>query len=1694
MKNNRIRLFSILIFISLLFVQVNPLLAVAMDKVEPEITEVASSDIISPTITNEVSAPSEGQQGGETGETAPSATMAPEPTEAQPDGGTIKPAPSGDLSVPGEEQLGNETVEPVPSESVVPEPENETADNALENAPAPANTSEIYGNFEIEYLSNGNISIKKYLGTGGHVAIPDSINGIKVTEIGATAFLEAGLTSVDLPSGIEKIGAAAFRNNQGLTTIYFPKTLSYTAPSGWGGPFVGCGIVTPVFEEGITKIPSYVFDRCTSIVSVVIPASVVEIEYAAFNQCTSLSDVSLPSGLTKISTSAFYGCTSLTEITIPKSLSITVGTTTGGPFAGSGLSYVLFEAGITKIADDLFNNCTNIIEIVLPDSITEIGSNAFKQCSKLEDINLPTELRRIGVGSFENCSSLKKIHISAKLDSCTTTTRGPFYGAPLETITFEEGIEKIADNLFRSSNINTIDIPDTVKEIGAAAFSNCKKLEKVVFPNALQTIETSAFEGCTSLKKISIYSQSLNDIGLYSFRNCSSLSAAYFYCNAPSYFYASNVFNKAAPGFAIYYLEDRTGWQTPLWKGYSCFPMKLGEELPLPRIGYVIQIVDSKTDRPISSVIINYGSQDYKTDENGCYYTSNKVPNLKNVTFSKKGYVTKKINSLNLYPNQKNIVKLEKNFGDMDSIGDISFGNNGISDTIHGPNLDLFGSNLPLFELPLDMQFNIPGSQIKYNVDEESRTCRYAFGDINLNTSGWDKDYNSYKNLIKGSGNAGGLEALSNKFWSGAKTNAKLGLDFDKQVYGYMEFDVSGDNQKFKEGALVIVLKADTSVKMPTGVPFLYLKFGIEGKTTGKMALVLKEAGVIESGVDANGSLHLEISPYLGILADVFIASVEGGIKGAIDMGIDFPVDTFDKSFVAVLSGSLYLKYEALFIFSGGVSWKFLDTQIYPNNSSQDTANILLSKDNLNLIPRTNSNIYARTNNISPQVIRQGVIPTTKMQLRQLDDGRQILVWVDDLSTRSTMNRTALFYSIYEDGQWTSPQMVQNDGTADFDFDMVADGNNVYIIWQNAKIIFKDESTISDIAENIDVYYAEFANGQFTHAINLTSENNFDYETALRLAVDGNQKAAIWVVNSENDVLGREGHNSIICTNINSEGVGQAETLSQDLGVIYDLDAIYDNETLKTVYVTSADSNSEYNGTEVYLNDGSNTMRITNNNVPDINAQFVQTNTEIKLFWQSDHILSVMGSNGQVQQTDLTIPAGARDVAVLSNGTGDLALACTVNEGYRSELYGAFYEENRWSDISKLTDTGKYISRFDGYLDNNSEIIGVGSTADVSNNEQDPYSNFSLSLLSARETNDFDLRGDAFILDNETGFDIKVNANNVGTKKIDQYEVKILDSSGALIKATNVIPDTPINSGEDFVPSIAIDYPIRQGTFAVTIAGVTKTVEFDFRVVDLEIVDTNYSIVNDNVAINISIANHSDDIPYNASIALKSDDEHGDNIANQDIVLQQGKTDNFIFNIPYADFSFQNDSINYVFAEIESSARLLDYSKTTALIEIEKKQPDQILLGNHDLTMTEGESVALTATLNPEGADLADTIWFSSDEDVAEYLDGKVIAKHYGYANITVMTSGGNVKDTCKVTVLPSGADPDTVYLMSYPEKYIYSIGEAPDLTGGVIYLNGDIIDLNEQMVETFDTSRRGVREVKLIYNGKQITFDILVI
>ena len=156
--------------------------------------------------------------------------------------------------------------------------------------------SYVTGDF-VYTLSNNQVTITRYMGTGGAVTIPAYLNFYPVVSIGQQAFeFSTFLTSVTIPNSVTSIGANAF---------------------------TGCGLTYVSIGNSVTSIGGGAFYGCISLTSVTIPSSVTSIGQQAFEGCFALTSITIPNSVTSIGNGAFTACNRLGVVTLPERFATT---------------------------------------------------------------------------------------------------------------------------------------------------------------------------------------------------------------------------------------------------------------------------------------------------------------------------------------------------------------------------------------------------------------------------------------------------------------------------------------------------------------------------------------------------------------------------------------------------------------------------------------------------------------------------------------------------------------------------------------------------------------------------------------------------------------------------------------------------------------------------------------------------------------------------------------------------------------------------------------------------------------------------------------------------------------------------------------------------------------------------------------------------------------------------------------------------------------------------------------------------------------------------------------------------------------------------------------------------------------------------------------------------------------------------
>ena len=166
------------------------------------------------------------------------------------------------------------------------------------------------------------------------------------------------------------------------------------------------------------------------------------------------------------------------------------------------IEHVVIADGVKSIGEAAFQNCKNLKTVEIPNSVTVIKMAAFHNCESLEAVDLPDNLEEIGWGAFYN-TGITSITIPGTIMMFSESWVADCKN--LTEITLEDGMPCVIQTLATySANLKTVNLPNTVKTIGWAAFYGCTSLETFVVNEGATRIMDMAFYDCTSLTKLYI--------------------------------------------------------------------------------------------------------------------------------------------------------------------------------------------------------------------------------------------------------------------------------------------------------------------------------------------------------------------------------------------------------------------------------------------------------------------------------------------------------------------------------------------------------------------------------------------------------------------------------------------------------------------------------------------------------------------------------------------------------------------------------------------------------------------------------------------------------------------------------------------------------------------------------------------------------------------------------------------------------------------------------------------------------------------------------------------------------------------------------------------------------------------------------------------------------------------------------------
>lgn len=322
--------------------------------------------------------------------------------------------------------------------------------------------------------------------------------------------------SVKIPAGVKKIGYDAFHNNEYIKTVFIP--------------------------EGVVSICDFAFTGCINLIGISFPSTLQRIGYSAFSECSKLASVGLPDGLKLISARAFMNCKRLFKINIPNGATVE-----GGAFFGCSLTDVDFDGrtnfatiedsslravgnrcilcgGLMELSDDHSGmTCSECRQNFTWNGIDEWENFVFRDGVCVQHIggggSIPDGTKKIGCGAFDD----GVVHDLSIPESVTEIGVAAFLWCDFAiNPRLPRNLKRLEYDTFCGSSISWLTLPEQLEYLGEGSLSGCDCLPEIEIPDRVAYIGQYALNSCEGLQKVHL-GKSVRHIDRAAFGHCKVL-------------------------------------------------------------------------------------------------------------------------------------------------------------------------------------------------------------------------------------------------------------------------------------------------------------------------------------------------------------------------------------------------------------------------------------------------------------------------------------------------------------------------------------------------------------------------------------------------------------------------------------------------------------------------------------------------------------------------------------------------------------------------------------------------------------------------------------------------------------------------------------------------------------------------------------------------------------------------------------------------------------------------------------------------------------------------------------------------------------------------------------------------------------------------------------------------------------------
>ena len=786
------------------------------------------------------------------------------------------------------------------------------------------------------------------------------------------------------------------------------------------------------------------------------------------------------------------------------------------------------------------------------------------------------------------------------------------------------------------------------------------------------------------------------------------------------------------------------------------------------------------------------------------------------------------------------------------------------------------------------------------------------------------------------------------------------------------------------------------------------------------------------------------------------------GVQGSGTLDVNW--DLMNQSLIISLKAAASLVAEAFGIFEKDLTFAQKTVPIYDSNDKEGTVyggdeNLfeLLKEQPYRLITRE-ENAEGGTSQYATNA-RIVTVGGAQYKFFATDRG-------GDLS-----NRYMLCWSKLENGSWTAPTPVADDGTSDLYYDVAVSGSDIYVVWSNSNRVFNDATVTLDefaAAQEICLSVMDTTTGTSGQPIRLTNNSIMDSQPAVTVLSGTAYVAWSHTANSMEDMTDIY-DNYLHYTAVVGGTPGEIVSVNFGKASINTVNASSaSGKPLATIVSNDSDEDAlkENDTTVVDMSNGTKTDMDTTNNTIGKTVSGIIDGVE-QVFWMENgnvaYADSITSENPTYIFSEETIPGSITvdnyTVITMGESTYLIWSQSSGEENAPATAMTTVYSNGTWSGVHKLTElsTGN-ITELDGYMNSEGQLVLVYTVKTISKNVDGNHSmiTYSTEKIVEPEQSVRIASLNFKITDAIPGqiMPMKLDVVNTGNTVIDSLDISINSEAGENYASTltglNIQPGTnAVVDIDDFVLSSSLTTRTHyEGQYIYTLttkatgSEVTSEETFEIGYDNVKVYKRDTAYVDNVENVVLAVENFSGFPATNVRVQILADDIDG--------VLIYDKT---------FDAIAANDRMTiYLPVEELGSTRLFSTVSTNCTAGMEAEYVE-LILSNPSTKANLTMEVIGSGTVTPAGEnlfDIGETVTIKATPEEGYMFDG-------WYSNRELTYLSGDEESAQAQIVMPSG---DTVitarFVSETPYDFTLSVASAKIYAGDQCQLLANFASLEE--------------------------------